>query len=142
MSAAALAAEPENVSIELLESGDIDPAAFNHDAHVYVGWCYLRRHPMIEAVARFRTALIRLTEKLGVPDKYHETITWFFLILIAERMLGDSVDDWQTFRQRNADLFGSGMAILARHYSRERLMSPQARRQFLLPDRSSAAEIV
>ncbi|MBT8078245.1 MAG: hypothetical protein KJO31_06690 [Gammaproteobacteria bacterium] len=139
MSAGRPTIDTDRVSIELLESAEIDPNDFNHDAHVYVGWCYLQQFDLLHAVERFRSALIRLTRKLGVPDKYHETVTWFFLILIAERRRGRAADDWQAFYDANRDLFGSGSAILTRHYSEERLMSPLARQQFLLPDKSLAA---
>ena len=124
------------VNIENLESGAIDAADFGHDAHVYVGWCYLQSLNLVEAIGRFRAALIRLTRKLGVPDKYHETITWFFMIMIAERRRGRAADDWAVFRDANADLLTNGSAILRRYYSRERLASDAARQLFLLPDKS------
>ena len=77
-------AEPE-VSIAAMESGDIDAATFDHESHVYLGWLYVREYPLTEAIGRFTGALRRLTEKLGVPGKYHDTISWFYLLLIAER---------------------------------------------------------
>jgi hypothetical protein len=74
------------VSIEAFENGSIDPADFDHEAHVHIGWAYLGECELRDAVARFSAALRRLTIKLGIESKYHETITWFFMILIAERL--------------------------------------------------------
>ncbi len=127
------------VSIDTLESGDIDPDQFGHDAHVYVGWCYLQSLSLVEAIDRFRNALIRLTHKLGVPDKYHETITWFFMIAIAERRQGHAATDWSAFRDANADLVYNGSALIRQHYSAARLGSATARRLFVLPDKMPSA---
>ena len=73
-----------------------------------------------------------------MPGKYNETITWFFMLTIAERRRGDAASDWAAFRKDNPDLFGSGTAILGRYYSDERLWSEDARNLFLLPDKSPA----
>ena len=40
-----------------------------------MAWLYLERYTLLDAVSRFTAAIRRLTEKLGVPGKYHETIT-------------------------------------------------------------------
>lgn len=133
-----LAAPPrtEKVSIQLLESGNIDPADFNHTAHIYVGWCYLQRLDIIDAIERFRAALRRLTIKLGVPGKYNETITWFFMLMIAEKRRGRAANDWAYFHDSNPELVGSASVILQRYYSQDRLTSATARELFLLPDKT------
>lgn len=123
-------------SLEDFEAGHIDAGSFDHEAHVFIGWLYVRRFPLAEAVSRFDGALRRLTEKLRVPGKYHATITWLFLVLIAERLRQD--EDWDAFRARNPDLLASGKDTLGRYYTDERLFSDVARRQFVLPDRVPA----
>ena len=121
------------ISIEDFEEGAVDPDQFDHEAHVYVGWSYLQRYGLMESITRFSDALRRLTKKFGIESKYHETITWFFMILIAERK--PKPDDWQTFKRCNADLFATRPSILDRYYSDKRLGSSIARTQFVLPDR-------
>lgn len=116
------------------ESGVIDPERFDHAAHVHVAWCYLQQYPLAEAIARFTSALRALTIRLGAEGKYHETVSWFFMILIAERMAADPAGDWETFRQANGDLFDDAGALLERHYSAECLASEGARQRFVLPD--------
>jgi len=123
------------ISIAALETGDIDPQLFDHEAHVYAGWLYLREFPLAEAIARFTAALQRLTARLGVPEKYHETVSWFFLLLIAERRALSATDGWSDFRSNNDDLFRRNNNVLARYYSDELVGSDLARRRFLLPDR-------
>ena len=119
-------------SIENFEASDIDPDRFDHEAHVYVGWLYLREYELAEAISRFDAGLKRLVTKLGAEGKYHATLTWFFLLLIADRVEAD--EPWQVFRHRNADLIKDSRKVLARYYSDGYLFSDRARERFVLPD--------
>lgn len=123
-------------TVRQFESGQIEAQHFDHEAHVYVAWCFVTQFAFTDAIARFDIALRRVTVKLGVPEKYHATITWFFLLLVAERVHAD--EDWQSFRASNPDLIQEGRATLERYYSAERLYSDAACKQFLLPDRGPA----
>ena len=127
------AAVPE-ISLDAFEEGKIDAEAFDHEAHVYVGWLYLQHYSLLESIDRYSASLRRLTAKLGVPGKYHETITWFFLVLISERREQSSDTNWFEFRRKNDDLF-HGSRILGRYYSKDLLTSDCARQTFRLPDR-------
>ena len=126
-----------DVSINTLEAGTIDAAAFDHESHVYAAWLYLERWPLHEAIGRFCTALRRLTVKLGAEAKYHETMSWFFLLLINQRRTTTKATSWIAFRQENADLIRDFRATLSRYYSQEVLGSDQAQQHFLLPDKLS-----
>ena len=106
-------------------------------AHVYVAWLYLERFPLLEAIAKFDAALRRLTASLGIPGKYHATITWFFMMLIAERRGATPDSDWFRFRRANDDLISDGK-ILQRYYDNETLASDRARQSFVLPDKLAA----
>ena len=129
-------AKPD-LTVDAFESGEIDPEAFDHEAHVYVAWLYLERFPLLEAIARFDAALQRLTVTLGIPGKYHATITWFFMMLIAERRNAVPYSDWFHFRRDNDDIVSNGK-ILQHYYGSETLASDRARHSFVLPDRLAA----
>ena len=120
-------------TIEQFESGHIEADLFDHEAQVYVAWLFVTSFELADAIARFDSALRRLTARLGVPEKYHATITWFFLLLIAERSREN--ESWQAFELRNPDLIRDSKATLNRYYSEARLFSDLARKQFVLPDR-------
>ena len=125
-----------NLTLDSFAAGNIDVDTFDHAAHIYAAWLSLEKWPLPEAIAYFTDALRRLTLQLGIPDKYHETITWFFMLLIHERRGEKGTTDWFSCRHEQADLFAGGDAsILHRYYSSELLNSDRARRSFLLPDR-------
>ena len=126
------------LTIEQLEMGEIDAGSFDHESHVYMGWLYVGEFGATRAIEKFTAALKRLVIKLGVPGKYHDTITWFYLLVIAERRMKSGGDDWTTFRRDNPDLFSRNDNVLSRFYSRELLGSDEARNGFVLPDRIAA----
>lgn len=123
-----------SITIEALELGTIDVEAFDHEAHVFAAWRFISDLPLPEAIERFSGALIRLTRDLGVPEKYHGTVTWFYMLLIAERR--QPGQEWAAFRAANEDLFERD--LLTRYYTSERLASDEARARFVLPDRLAA----
>jgi hypothetical protein len=125
--------EDTEFTIEKFEASDIDPETFDHEAHVYVGWLYVRELPLTEAIARFDAGLKRLVTKVGAEGKYHTTLTWFFLLLIGERAETD--EPWHVFRHRNPDLITDSKVILSRYYNPSVLFSDRARERFVLPDR-------
>jgi hypothetical protein len=118
------------------ESGTWPGASFGHRDHVHVAWLYLREEEATIALARFADALRRHAARAGVPERYHETITWAFLLMIHERMAKDPTDSWEAFAEKNPALFDR--ALLGRYYRQETLDSDLARRTFLFPDRIEA----
>ena len=126
--------ERHELTIEAIERGDVDVEAFDHEAHVYAAWRFISAMPLPEAIERFSGALKRLTRHPGVPEKYHGTVTWFYMLLIAERHRPN--EDWADFRSANADLFARD--LLARYYTPEVLGSEEARTGFVMPDRIAA----
>jgi len=125
----------DELSIAAFEAADVNAEAFSHEAHLFIAWSYLQETDLLDSIRRYTAALRRLTKKLGVPGKYHETITWFFMIVIAERCRHDASSDWPTFKTDNPDLFSEARTLLSHYYTRARLACPLARQQFLLPDR-------
>lgn len=134
MSAVAISDPRIEETVQAFETATVDPADFNHEAHIKVAWGYLQEHDQLEAINRFTAAIKRLTEKLGVPDKYHETITWFYLLKIAERCARNTEADWHAFKSANPDLFEWNPSIVQKYYSDPLLSSETARCSFVLPD--------
>ena len=108
---------------------------FHHQQHVQVAWLFVQKHGMPAALGEFSAAIKRFADAKGATGLYHETITWGFLLLIAERQARTAAATWETFEAANADLLVWKPSILERYYSKELLASDLARRTFLMPDR-------
>lgn len=134
MSAVAVADSRIERIVDAFENATIEAVDFDHEAHMLVGWWYLQECSLLDALSRFTGALRRLTRKLGVPSKYHETITWFYMIQIAGRCRGQPDADWPQFKAANADLFAQNPRLIEKYYSASLLWSETARRLFVFPD--------
>jgi hypothetical protein len=107
---------------------------FHHRQHVQVAWLFVRKYGMPDALAEFTAAIKRFADAKGATGLYHETITWAFLLLIAERQARNPSSNWPEFEAANPDLLVWKPSILGRYYSKELLASDLARRTFLMPD--------
>jgi len=115
---------------------DSSLASFHHADHVRMAFLHLRRYPVLEAVQRFSSSLMRFAAAKGQPDLYNETITWAFLFLIRERMARVKTrQTWAEFAAGNPDLLDWKENVLARYYRTETLASDLAKSTFLLPDK-------
>lgn len=110
---------------------------FHHQQHVEVAWLFVRKYGMPAALGEFTAAIKRFADAKGATGLYHETITWAFLLLIAERQAKCHAAAWEEFAAANPDLLAWKPSILERYYSSETLKSDLARNVFVFPDRSS-----
>ena len=135
-------ATAEAAQVELLQ-GFLDttlPAdRFHHQQHVQVAWLFVRKHGMPAALGEFTAAIKRFADAKGATGLYHETITWAFLLLIAEREARRPSESWEAFAAANPDLLSWKPSILERYYSSDLLKSDLARKVFVFPDRSQPA---
>lgn len=121
--------------VTAFENGSLDPARFDHRTHLALGWHYLQRDGFPEGALHFRRHLQNYVAKVGAQSKYHETITWAYLVLLnEERCLRSAPDEsFDTMIQRRPDLLDHRNGAIARCYSKSQLDAPDARRVFLLP---------
>jgi hypothetical protein len=111
---------------------------FHHEQHVHVAWIFVRRYGMPHALAEFTTAIKRFAAAKGAHGLYHETITWAFLLLIAERQARTPASMWEEFAAVNLDLLCWKPSVLEKYYSSNVLKSDLARRVFVMPTRAPA----
>ena len=107
---------------------------FHHQQHLQVAWMFVQKFGMPRALSEFTEALKRFADAKGATGLYHETITWAFLLLIAERQAKCGAASWDAFAAVNPDLLRWKPSILERYYSKDVLASDLARRTFLMPD--------
>jgi hypothetical protein len=126
-----MAMREEEAQLARFVRGELDPRAFPHREHVRMAFEMLRRHSFVETALHYSQALRTMTEKIGKPEVFHQTLTIAFLSLIAERMYPDGQHDFESFAAANPDLMDK--SAVARCYSPERLSLDAARRTFILP---------
>lgn len=109
-------------------------AQWNHAAHLRIAWLHLERYGVDEAHLRMRAGIVRLNAAHGLVESpargYHETLTRVWLILVAEaraRARGASSAAFVAAQPLSRD-------VPLRFYSRERLLSLEARATFVPPD--------
>jgi hypothetical protein len=111
---------------------------WTHEAHLVVALDIARRHRPQEAVTRLRASIKRLNAAHGTPETetrgYHETITlaWFHLV----RHFLEVFDDGRSLAalvDALVERFAAKDALFE-HYSRERLLSREARARWVEPD--------
>jgi adenylate kinase family enzyme len=121
------------------EACAIPAKAWTHAAHLSTGLWHVERYGRKESLDRLRAGIRRLNESHGGVNSatagYHETITAVFVELLAQflerRPEGESLGD------TIARLLGGPLAqrgALFAFYSRERLMSTEARAAWVEPD--------
>jgi hypothetical protein len=120
--------------LHAFEACELTPGNFGHREHVRLAYIYLRLYPFDIALQMLRTGLQRLLAHLGAPATlYHETITRAWLLAVSHFMD-------RTPQTISSEDFLAGSAVLLdkdimlTHYSRETLLSPSARTEFLEPD--------
>lgn len=111
------------------------PAGFDHHGHMRAAWLMLQRFALQDAVDRTCAGIARLAAHLGAAGKFHWTVTEALMRLMAGGGAADPQIPFEEFVRINAPLFDDARGVLARHYSPERLASPDARERFLAPDR-------
>ena len=116
--------------LEGFSQGEV--SGFAHLDHVRVVYLYTRRAGRDAAVELTRAGLRALTARLGVPEKYHETVTVAWARLVSEcaatgpgRDFLAFIDDHPRFRRKD---------LLEDYYSREVLFGAEARTRFIEPD--------
>ena len=142
MTAAAVPAEPgcdhldDAELVARFEALAIAPAAFRHREHVRLAYAMLRGADFGDAAVRFRRALKRFAVAAGAADRYHETLTWAYLALVARRMAEDpAAATSHELVARHPDLADHRGGAVARYYDVAAITaSPLARAVFVLPE--------
>src|SRR5690606_4089577 len=110
-------------------------AQFSHREHLSLAWQYLQQYDFPEGAQQFSQHLQRYVAKIGAQSKYHETITWAYLVLLNEERCLRSApgESFDVMIRRRPDLLDHRDGAIARRYSKAQLESPEARQVFMLP---------
>jgi hypothetical protein len=114
------------------EAGQIGNQDFHHRDHLQLAWIQIRRLGLLRASEAVTAAIRRFAARHGHGDRYHETMTRFWLRVVD---LGITRHPRLTFDELIAaepHLLDKNLPY--RHWSRERMASDEARRNWVEPD--------
>jgi len=119
------------------EDHSLPKEQWTHRAHLKVAYLYLNRFSQPEALERLRVGIQAYNAAQGIRDTptggYHETMTqvWLQLVYTALRQFGPA-ESADAFFEALPQLSDKRTPLL--FYSRDRLMSPEAKRSYVTPD--------
>ena len=119
------------------EDHSLPKEQWNHRAHLKVAYLYLNRFSLPETLERLRTGIQAYNAAQGIQDTptggYHETMTqvWLQLVYTALRQFGPAKTA-DAFFDAQPQLCDKSTPML--FYSRNCIISPEAKRSFVAPD--------
>lgn len=114
-----------------LEALTLPKEAFTHRLHLALAWECLKGVPFEEGAPRFVRALRAYVKVHGLEAKFHATITWAFLALIAQRLARAPDLGFDAFVAQHPELLDP--ALIRRRYGPGVLDGDEARATFVLP---------
>jgi hypothetical protein len=116
-----------------LERSEISNENFHHASHLHVAWVYLAESSSVQqASSKMRDTLRRFAAASGKPEKYHETITLFWVHLLSRVYAAGGGESLEEIVHANPQLLEKNFPLT--YYSAERLFSDQARTSWVEPD--------
>jgi hypothetical protein len=116
-----------------LERGEIPVKDFHHATHLHVAWTYLSESSSPdEAAQKMRETLRRFTAAAGRTEKYHETLTFFWMRLLGQARGQQRRRNLEQVVHAYPGLLEKNFALA--YYSRDRLCSDKARACWVEPD--------
>lgn len=133
-----------SISITAFDDCSLPREAWNHRAHLTVAYLLLRAYPPDEATRRMCEGVKKYNAAHGIEQTptggYHETLTiaWMRIVGATMRAYGPGGADAgaeptvEAFLDHHTQLHSR--VLLRLYYSRERIMSAEARRGWMEPD--------
>jgi hypothetical protein len=116
-----------------LERGEIANEDFHHASHLHVAWVYLNESLSVQQAAnKMRDTLRRFAAAAGKPEKYHETITLFWVHLLSRAHGATHGERLEEIVHANPQLLEKNFPLA--YYSAELLFSDEARTSWVEPN--------
>ena len=106
---------------------------FGHRQHVHLTWSTIGRYGPDGALRRIVAFIQHVAAARGVPEKYNETVSRFWVRIVAHAMESSSSQDgFEPFVEQHPALLDKELAL--RHWSPAALWSDVAKREWVEPD--------
>jgi hypothetical protein len=114
-------------------SGTLPPTLFHHRDHLRLTWCLIRQHDQEMATRAITEGIQRFAAKHGQADKYHETLTRFWVRIVGHMIAARPENTtFDAFLDAFPQLLDKDLPY--RHWRRETMWSAPARAQWVEPD--------
>ena len=124
--------------VSAFEACTLPKEAFTHTAHLTVALWYLVWYGPTEATDRVRVAINRFNDAHGNVSRpeggYHETITRFYMWAVRRELLAEPLDKSLAELANDIAVALADRALPLEYWSRERLLSADARAGWVEPD--------
>lgn len=124
--------------IAAFEAGRLAKERWTHAAHILGGAWYVHALGREAALTHMRQRIRAFNESVGGKNTdtsgYHETITVFWIRLLALELVANPQPDRATFVTQAVEHFAPQRDIFTRYYSFDVLKSTDARRAWIAPD--------
>jgi hypothetical protein len=132
--------DEEGIDAFLLELKEktLPKELFTHSAHVLTAACYVARHGEDETITLMRERVRAFNVAVGGKNTdsigYHETITVFWVKVLAELRAQHSASTRAEFARLAVERFGGRRDLLQEYYTFDVVASREARRAWVAPD--------
>jgi hypothetical protein len=116
------------------KSCTLDPALFNHEAHLRLAWIHIRQYGVEQAIENICTQLIAYTSHLGASDKFNKTLTIAAIRAVYHFMQKTTAVTFDDFIRQFPRLKTNFRDLIAAHYAQNIFKSEMAKREYLEPD--------
>lgn len=125
--------------LALFENQSISNEDWSHTLHIRVATIYLMAFSFDEALDNMKTGIKKLNAVNAVPESrvrgFHETLTVGWLKVVAAKLGQTTARTSLELLDTHPELLNS--RLLSDYYSPERLMSVEAKANFIAPDLKS-----
>lgn len=117
------------------QSCTLDPALFNHEAHLRLAWIHVKKYGVEQAAENICTQLVAYTSHLGAADKFNKTLTIAATRAVYHFMQKTSAASFEEFIGQFPRLKTNFKDLIAAHYARDIFRSDIAKKEYVEPDR-------
>ena len=122
--------------LTLFEHQAISNDDWSHEFHIRIAAIYLLTNDFEAALEKIKSGIRKLNAVNHVPESqfrgFHETLTIGWLQLVSTKLNSSQTDSSLSFLEACPELLNS--RLLNDYYSRDRLMSLEAKAGFIEPD--------
>lgn len=118
---------------EQFQNCSLDPALFNHEAHLRLAWIHISKYGEAKAIENITGQLYTYVVLLGAIDKYNKTLTIAAIKAVNHFTGRSGADNFADFIQQFPRLKFNFKELMGSHYGIDIFKSEMAKQHYLEP---------